>query len=114
MDTIAQFQTQINRLWSNGAQECSITIAHEDYGNLHTAQSLPQMHFDHLQAVAHHLNCIKYGDYYDLYNDQDEDAIVMKAITEGIIPHKFTGRILPDMKTTRWLAHLGTIWMKAA
>ena len=38
------------------------------------------MHFDQLQAVAHHLNCIKYGDDYNLYEDQDEDAIVMKAI----------------------------------
>ena len=52
------------------------------------------MHFDQLQAVAHHLNCIKYGEDYNLYEDQDEDAIVMKAIAEGIIPHKFTRRIL--------------------
>ena len=52
------------------------------------------MHFDQLQLVAHHLNCIKYGDDYNLYEDQDEDAIVRKAIAEGIIPHKFTRRIL--------------------
>ena len=52
------------------------------------------MHFDQLQAVAHHLNCIKYGDDYDLYEDQDEDTIVMKVIPEGIIPHKFTRRML--------------------
>ena len=52
------------------------------------------MHFDQLQAVAHHLNCIKYGDDYILYEDQDEDVIVMKAIAEGIIPHKSSQRIL--------------------
>ena len=60
-------------------EECTITIAHEDFGNLDIAQGLLQMHFDQLQAVAHHFNCIKYGDNYDLYEDQDEDAIVMKA-----------------------------------
>ena len=53
------------------------------------------MHFDQLQAVAHHLNCIKYGDAFNFYEDQGEDAIVMKAIADGtIVPHKFTRRIL--------------------
>ena len=55
------------------------------------------MYFDQLQAVAHHLHCIKYGDDYNLYKDQDEGIIVMKAIAEGIIPHKFTRRILKQI-----------------
>ena len=94
IDTIAQLQTQIREIRNNRAPHCSITIAYEDIGNLHTTQGLPQMHFDQLQTVAHHLNCIKYGDDYNLYEDQDEDAIVMKAIAEGIIPRKFTRRVL--------------------
>ena len=94
MDTILQFQDQIKRLRDTRAPDCAITFAHEDFGSLHTAQGLPQMHFDQLQAVTHHLNCIKYSDNYNLYEDQDEGAIAMKAIAEGIIPHKFTCRIL--------------------
>ena len=81
-------------VWASDAPDYTIIIAHEDFGNLHATQRLPQMHFDQLQAVTHHLNCIKYGDNYNLYEDQDEDAIVMKAIAEGIIPHKFARRIL--------------------
>ena len=92
--TIVQFQHQIQTLRNNVAPACSITIAHKNFGSLHTTEGLPQIHFGQLQAVAHHLNCIKYGDDYNLYEDQDEDDTVMKAIAEGIIPHKFTRRIL--------------------
>ena len=62
IDTTAQFQTQITTIRNNGVPKCCIAIAHEDFGNLHTAQGLPQMYFDQLKAVAHRLNCIKYGD----------------------------------------------------
>ena len=61
------------------------------------------MHFYQLQAVAYHLNSIKYGDDYNLYREHDEDAIVMKEIDEGIIPHKFTHRILKQrVDCTTW------------
>ena len=46
IDSIVQFQQQIKTLRDKEAPDCSITIAHEGFGNLHTAQSLPQMHFD--------------------------------------------------------------------
>lgn len=62
IDTMTQFQHQINVLRASATPDCMITLAHEDFGNLHTAQGLPKMHFDQLQEVDHHLNCIKYGD----------------------------------------------------
>ena len=62
--------------------------------DLHTAQGLPQMHFDQIKAVAHHLNCIKYGDDYNLHEYQDKDGIVYKAIADDIILRKLTQRIL--------------------
>ena len=58
------------------------------------------MHFDQLQAVFHHLNCIKYGDDYNLYEGQEENATVMKAFAVGTVPHKFTRRILKNNAKT--------------
>ena len=61
------------------------------------------MHFDQLQDVAHHLNCTEYGDDYNLHDDLDKDDIVMKAIAEGIISHKFTRRIVKQREDwTTW------------
>ena len=94
INTIAHSHQQAKELRATSTTECAVTIAHEYFGNLHTAQGLPQIHFDQLQALAHHLNCIKYGDDYNFNEDQDQDATVMKAIAEGIVPHKFTRQIL--------------------
>ena len=68
IDTIPQLKLIIQEILKIEATMCSINITHEDFGNLHsTAQGLPQMHLDQLKAVAHHLNCIKYGDDYNLH-----------------------------------------------
>ena len=88
IDTIPQLKHIIQEILTTKVIACSIKIAHEDFGNLHIAQGLPQMHFNQLKAVAHHLNFIKYGDNCNLHEYQDEDIIVHKAIGDGIIPHK--------------------------
>ena len=46
MGTIEQFQLQFKDLRNTHTAEFAITIAQEDFGNLHTAQGLPQMHFN--------------------------------------------------------------------
>ena len=89
--TIDQPNLRIKELRQQKYQIYVVIIAHEDFGNLHAAQGLSQMHFDQLKAVVHRLNSIKYGDSYDLYYEpQDEGAIIHRAIVGGAIPHKPT------------------------
>eukprot|EP00536_Pseudo-nitzschia_multiseries_P018861 jgi/Psemu1/57705/gm1.57705_g len=60
--TIMQLTTCIAELQQQKQKTCYISIAHEDFANFHTATGIPQLHFDQLKAIAHHLHNIKYGD----------------------------------------------------
>ena len=84
----------------------STAVVQKDFGNLHTANGLPQMHFDQFKAVISHFDCIKYGDSHDLYETQkDEEAIIHQVVIGDITPHKLT-RLLKSSED--W-----TIWQKS-
>ena len=82
------------------------TIAHEEYSNLHTASGVPQIDFDQLQAVAHHLNCMHYGDDYRLHDPDYDEAVIHQAMANNMLPAKLTRCVL--LKREDW-----DIWLKA-
>jgi hypothetical protein len=58
-----------------------VTIAHHEIAQPLTASGIPQLHFDQLHAIAHHLHVMKYGEDYDLWDDKTS----MLAVHEDTI-----------------------------
>eukprot|EP00536_Pseudo-nitzschia_multiseries_P011074 jgi/Psemu1/289476/fgenesh1_pg.360_\ len=80
--TVTQLTTCIAELRQQKQETCDISFAHEDFVDLHTATGIPQLHFDQLKAIAHHLHSIKYADS----PIDDDDALVHQATANGFIP----------------------------
>jgi hypothetical protein len=100
MDTIEDILHTITKLKESNQKECKITIAqrHEIAQPL-TASGIPQLHFDQLHTIAHHLHVLKYGEDYDLWGDYDSFPEVAKstihqAIVDNQVAAKFTRRQL--------------------
>jgi hypothetical protein len=99
MDTIEDIRRTVATLKDSSRQDCKITIAHHEIAQPLTASGIPQLHFDQLHAIAHHLHVIKYGEDYDLWGDHDsmpnvhEDTI-HQAIADDQAVARFTRRQL--------------------
>ena len=94
--TIQQFQEELNKIRQNHRKHCHITIAHEEINNIHTSEGVPQLHFDQLNAIAHHLHAIRHNtDSWTSLEPcpKDEDAEHYATIN-GIVPVKLTRRIV--------------------
>ena len=71
--TIEQMKEVIKKLRRQAKVQdyLAVTIAYKNVGkNVRTAQGLPQMDFEKLQTVAWLLNFMKYGDDYNLFENQ--------------------------------------------
>jgi hypothetical protein len=99
MDTIDDVRHTVATLRDSNRTNCKITIAHHEIAQPLTASGIPQLHFDQLHAIAHHLHVMKYGEDYDLWDDKnefpstDEDTI-RKAIADDQAVARFTRRQL--------------------
>jgi hypothetical protein len=60
IDTIDDAQIIISKLNDSKKQECKVTITHPEIAQPLTASGIPQLHFDQLHAIAHHLHILKY------------------------------------------------------
>ncbi len=78
MDTIEDVRHTIATLRDSNRTDCKITIAHHEITQPLTASGIPQLHFDQLHAIAHHLHVMRYGDDYDLW---DNKAVPYKHLT---------------------------------
>ena len=99
--TKAQFREAITAARSASQHNVNVTIAHEEDHLLHTANGIPQLHFDQLNAIAHHLHAIRHGD--SLWGPNEtaviQDETVNQATATNLIPVKLTRRrvqALPD------------------
>ena len=100
--TIRQFEEEIDNIQKQNKRQCHMTIAHEEVKNLHTAEGVPQSHFDQLNAIAHHLHAVK-NNTESWTSSQpcpvEEDAAHCATIN-GTLPVKLTRRIV--MKQPDW------------
>jgi hypothetical protein len=113
LDNITNVHRTIAQLHDANAKTCTITIAHPEIAQPLTASGIPQLHFDQLHAIAHHLHVIRYGEDYDLWGNTadwphvDEETI-HQAIIDDQVPVKFTRRKLkirddwPVWKAAEW------------
>jgi hypothetical protein len=111
IDTIADVHLTISQLIESKESFCKITIAHHEISQPLTASGIPQLHFDQLHAIAHHLHVLRYGDDHDLWGDYDSFPIVHEstihnAIADDITAARFTRRQL--RKRTDW-----QVWKEA-
>ena len=95
VDTIQDIQETVTKLKGSNATTCTITIAHPEIPEPLTHEGIPQLHFDQLHMLAHHLHVLKYGDNYDLWDDKTtkpplSEATIHQAIADGITPAKLT------------------------
>jgi hypothetical protein len=99
METIADIHAAIAKLKDLKRTECKFTVAHHEVVQPLTASCIPQLHFDQLHAIAHHLHVIRYGEDYNLWTDTttwpdvDEETI-HQAIVDDQVAVKFTRRQL--------------------
>jgi hypothetical protein len=95
LDSIANVRNKVAQLRDSKAQDCQITIAHHEIAQPLTASGIPQLHFDQLHAIAHHLHAIKYGNKYDLWDDKSTwptvtDETIHHAIASDQVTAKLT------------------------
>ena len=79
-----------------------MTIAHEEAKNLHTAEGVPQSHFDQLNAIVHHLHAIKHDteSWTSLQPCPVEEDAAHCATIKGMLPVKLTRQTV--MKQPDW------------
>jgi hypothetical protein len=99
VDTIADAITKFAQLDDANVKECRITIVHPEISQILTASGIPQLHFDQLHAIAHHLHVLKHGEDYNLWGDTSnwpnlEEETIHQAIVDDQVPEKFTRRQL--------------------
>jgi hypothetical protein len=99
MDTIEDVRSTVAKLKESSRTDCKITIAHHEIAQPLTASGIPQLHFDQLHAIAHHLHVMKYGEDYDLWGDNStfptvDESTIHQAIVDDLVPAKFTRRQL--------------------
>jgi hypothetical protein len=99
MDTIEDIRRTVATLKDSKRTDCKITIAHHEVSQPLTASGIPQLHFDQLHAIAHHLHGMKYGDDHDLWGDYGsfpkmDEATIHQALIDELVAAKFTGRQL--------------------
>jgi hypothetical protein len=81
MDTIEDVRNTVSKLKESSRTSCKITIAHHEISQPLTASGIPQLHFDQLHAIAHHLHVMKYGEDYDLWGDDHESFPAVSETT---------------------------------
>jgi hypothetical protein len=99
VDTVHAAITKFAQLHDARATDCKITIAHPEIAQPLTASGIPQLHFDQLHAIAHHLHVLKHGDDHNLWGDTSDwpvldEETVHQAIVDDQVPAKFTRRQL--------------------
>jgi hypothetical protein len=99
MDTIEDVRHTIATLRDSNRTDCKITIAHHEIAQPLTASGIPQLHFDQLHAIAHHLHVMRYGDDYDLWDNKDsfpaiDEDTIRQAIADDQAVARFTRRQL--------------------
>jgi hypothetical protein len=109
METIEDIRIAIARLKDSNRKTCKFTIAHHEVAQPLTASGIPQLHFDQLHAIAHHLHVLKYGEDYNLWEDTttwpaiDEETI-HQAVADNHVAVKFTRRQLkPRSGWQNWI-----------
>ena len=103
--TIQQFRDIVQELQKKNRHYCEITIAHEEIHNLHTAEGVPQLHFDQLNAIAHHLHAIRNNihNWEPLTPCPTDDDAEHYATINNIVPVKLTRRIVKQKEDwTQW------------
>jgi hypothetical protein len=111
MDTIEDIHLTFKRLLESNRMNCEITIAHHEISQPLTASGIPQLHFDQLHAIAHHLHVMRYGDDYDLWGKygsfpEVDESTIHNAIADEQTVARFTRRQL--CKRTDW-----QVWKEA-
>jgi hypothetical protein len=112
MDTIDDVHQTIRKLVESNRANCKVTIAHHEVAQPLTASGIPQLHFDQLHAIAHHLHVMRYGKDYDLWGDHnsfpdvDESTIHQAVADEDQVAAHFTRRQLK--RRTDW-----QVWKEA-
>ena len=110
---VQQLEDHLEELRKLGKTTCSITIAHEEIWSLHTANGIPQLHFDQLNAIAQHLHNVKHDTDSTIplmpKTMTPDGPTIRKVIATGTIPkgmdedtiHNATGTGLIPIKLTR-------------
>jgi hypothetical protein len=85
IDTIEDVCSTVVKLKESSRTECTITMAHHEIAKPLRALGIPQIHFDQLHAIAHHLHVMKHGEDYDLWGDNHKlfPAVAESAIHQG-------------------------------
>jgi hypothetical protein len=99
MDTIEDVRHTVATLRDSNRTDCKITIAHHEIAQPLTASGIPQLHFDQLHAIAHHLHVMKYGEDFDLWDNKNEFPSIDKdtirqAVADDQAVARFTRRQL--------------------
>jgi hypothetical protein len=99
METIEDVRHTVALLKDSNKTACKITIAHHEIAQPLTASGIPQLHFDQLHTIAHHLHVLKYGEDYDLWEDKSSmplvhEDTVHQAIADDQAVARFTRRQL--------------------
>jgi hypothetical protein len=99
MDTIEDVRRTVATLKDSSRKDCKVTIAHHEVAQPLTASGIPQLHFDQLHAIAHHLHVLKYGEDYNLWGDHDQmpdvhEDTIHQAIADDQAVARFTRRQL--------------------
>ena len=86
IDTVQELQQMVQDLKADSTQtECTVMIAHPEIIAPLTSDGIPQLHFDQLHMLAHHLHVLRYGEDENLWDDPSslppiDEAIIHQAL----------------------------------
>lgn len=105
--TAADFDDAVLKAKNNGEEEIKVELAKDICPRRSIFDTMPQLHFDQLHAIAHHLHAMRTG--VDLWEDKSElpevdCMLIHQAVADGHASLRFTRKRLIDRSDWKdWL-----------